>query len=104
VAIGIIRYNYYSLIFKGGNTAIGTTLPVENLNARGSISLGTYNSSSGSRYVGLYNTTGGNDCLVGMEIENATLTVNYSKILHFRTHWYGTNHGRRLTIILQRSL
>jgi hypothetical protein len=33
-----------------------------------------------------------------MEIENTTLGGNYSQKLHFRTHWYANNNGRRLTI------
>jgi hypothetical protein len=82
-----------------GNVGIGTAGPIEVLDVRGgSISLGTYNSTSSGRYVGYYNGTGGNDCLVGMEIENTTLGGNYSQKLHLRTHWYGNNNGRRLTI------
>ena len=85
-------------IASNGNVAIGTSSLVERLNVAGSISLGTYNTHSGSRYVGHHNSAGGNDCLTGMEIESTTLTGYYSQKLHFRTHWYGTNHGRRLTI------
>jgi hypothetical protein len=33
-----------------------------------------------------------------MEIENTTLGGNYSQKLHLRTHWFGNNNGRRLTI------
>ena len=33
-----------------------------------------------------------------MEIENTTLGGNYSQKLHFRTHAFGGNNGRRLTI------
>jgi hypothetical protein len=33
-----------------------------------------------------------------MEIENTPLGGNYSQKLHFRTHHFGTSHGRRLTI------
>ena len=33
-----------------------------------------------------------------MEIENTTLGGSYSQKLHFRTHKFGTSHGRRLTI------
>jgi hypothetical protein len=84
---------------SAGKVGIGTTSPVEILDVRGgSISLGTYNSTSSPRYVGYYNGSGGNDCLVGMEIENTTLSGNYSQKLHFRTHWYATNNGRRMTI------
>jgi hypothetical protein len=64
----------------------------------GSISLGSYDSSSGSRYVGFYNVNDASGPLVGMEIENTTLNGNYSQKLHFRTHWFGTNNGRRMTI------
>ena len=78
---------------------IGNTAPTALLDMRGgSISLGSYDSSSGSRYVGFYNVNDANGPLVGMEIENTTLTGNYSQKLHFRTHWFGTNNGRRMTI------
>jgi hypothetical protein len=90
---------YLMVKAANGNVGIGTTGPIEILDVRGgSISLGTYNSTSSGRYVGYYNTTGGNDCLVGMEIENTTLGGNYSQKLHLRTHLYGVNNGRRLTI------
>ena len=39
-----------------------------------------------------------NGPLVGMEIENTPLTGNYSQKVHFRTHWFGTNNGRRMTV------
>ena len=78
---------------------IGNTAPTALLDIRGgSISLGSYDSTSGSRYVGYYNVNDANGPLVGMEIENTTLTGNYSQKLHFRTHWFGTNNGRRMTI------
>jgi hypothetical protein len=78
---------------------IGNTAPTALLDIRGgSISLGSYDSTSASRYVGYYNVNDANGPLVGMEIENTTLTGNYSQKLHFRTHWFGTNNGRRLTI------
>jgi hypothetical protein len=78
---------------------IGNTAPTALLDMRGgNISLGSYDSSSGSRYVGFYNVNDANGPLVGMEIENTTLTGNYSQKLHFRTHWFGTNNGRRMTI------
>jgi hypothetical protein len=86
-------------VYASGYVGIRTTSPIEVLDVRGgSISLGTYNSTSSGRYVGYYNGTGGNDCLVGMEIENTTLGGNYSQKLHLRTHWFGNNNGRRLTI------
>jgi hypothetical protein len=78
---------------------IGNTAPTALLDIRGgSISLGSYDSTSASRYVGYYNVNDANGPLVGMEIENTTLTGNYSQKLHFRTHWFGTNNGRRMTI------
>jgi hypothetical protein len=82
-----------------GKVGIGNTAPTALLDMRGgSISLGSYDSSSGSRYVGFYNANDANGPLVGMEIENTTLGGNYSQKLHFRTHLYGGNNGRRLTI------
>jgi hypothetical protein len=78
---------------------IGNTAPTALLDIRGgSISLGSYDSTSASRYVGYYNVNDASGPLVGMEIENTTLTGNYSQKLHFRTHWFGTNNGRRMTI------
>jgi hypothetical protein len=86
-------------ITQGGNVGIGNASPTAKLDIRGgSISLGSYDTSSGSRYVGFYNVNDTNGPLVGMEIENTTLTGNYSQKVHFRTHWYGTNSGRRMTI------
>ncbi len=49
------------IIAPSGNVVIGTTQVVERLNVGGSISLGTYDTHSGSRFVGHFNTTGGND-------------------------------------------
>jgi hypothetical protein len=78
---------------------IGNTAPTALLDIRGgSISLGSYDSTSASRYVGYYNVNDANGPLVGMEIENTTLSGNYSQKLHFRTHWFATNNGRRMTI------
>jgi hypothetical protein len=84
---------------QSGNVGIGTSNPSATLDIRGgSISLGSFDTSSGSKYVGLYNVNESGGPLVGMEIENTTLSGNYSQKLHFRTHWYGNNNGRRLTI------
>jgi len=59
--------------------------------------LDDYDDSSGSQWFGKrYNN--GDTILSGMEIENTSLAGNYSQKLHFRTHHYGTSHGRRLTI------
>jgi hypothetical protein len=86
-------------ITSGGNVGIGNSSPTATLDIRGgSISLGSYDTSSGSRYVGFYNVNDTNGPLVGMEIENTTLDGNYSQKLHFRTHLYNGNNGRRLTI------
>jgi hypothetical protein len=86
-------------ITAAGNVGIGLTNPSSTLDIRGgNISFGSYDTTSAVRYVGIYNVNDGNGCLAGMEIENTTLTGNYSQKLHFRTHWYGTNNGRRLTI------
>ena len=84
---------------SGGNVGIGITNPTAKLDIRGgSISLGSWNTASGSRYVGLYNVNDTNGCVAGMEIENTTLGGSYSQKLHFRTHHYGVSEGRRLTI------
>ena len=84
---------------NGGNVGIGTASPSSTLDIRGgNISFGSYDTTSAVRYVGIYNVNDGGGCLAGMEIENTTLAGNYSQKLHFRTHWYGTNNGRRLTI------
>jgi hypothetical protein len=95
-------FNYDTLTVPFVNATqigIGNTAPTALLDIRGgSISLGSYDSTSASRYVGYYNGNDANGVLVGMEIENTTLTGNYSQKLHFRTHWYATNNGRRLTI------
>jgi hypothetical protein len=95
-------FNYDTLtvpFLSATQIGIGNTAPTALLDIRGgSISLGSYDSTSGSRYVGYYNVNDANGPLVGMEIENTTLTGNYSQKLHFRTHWFGTNNGRRLTI------
>ena len=86
-------------ILQGGNVGIGNSSPSATLDIRGgSISLGSFDTSSGSKYVGFYNVNDSNGCLVGMEIENTTLGGNYSQKLHLRTHLYGGNNGRRLTI------
>ena len=79
---------------------IGTTNPLDKLDIRGgSISLGEYFTSTGSRYVGFgYNDGSSYRCIAGMEIENTTLGGNYSQKLHFRTHAYGVSEGRRMTI------
>jgi len=78
---------------------IGTVSPSSTLDIRGgSISFGSYDTTSAIRYVGIYNVNDGNGCLAGMELENTTLGGNYSQKLHFRTHYYGINNGRRLTI------
>lgn len=59
--------------------------------------LDDYNQSSGSQWFGKrYVNT--DMILSGMEIENTPLGGNYSQKLHFRTHHFGTSHGRRLTI------
>jgi hypothetical protein len=86
------------IISPNGNVAIGTLQVVERLNVGGSVSLGSYDTHSGSRFVGHFNTTGGNDCLTGMEIESTSLGGLYSQRLHLRSHYYGVSHGRRLTI------
>ena len=86
------------IISPNGNVAVATLQVVEKLNVGGSVSLGTYDTHSGSRFVGHFNTTGGNDCLTGMEIESTTLGGNYSQKLHLRSHYYAVSHGRRLTI------
>ena len=86
-------------VFATGRIGIGTTSPSSLLDLRGgSISLGSFDTSSASRYVGFYNGNDSNGPLVGMEIENTTLGGNYSQKLHFRTHAFGGNNGRRLTI------
>jgi len=86
-------------VLASSQVGIGNSAPTAALDIRGgSISLGSYDSTSASRYVGYYNVNDSNGPLVGMEIENTTLTGNYSQKLHLRTHWYGTNNGRRLTI------
>jgi hypothetical protein len=78
---------------------IGTASPSSILDIRGgSISFGSYDTTSAIRYVGIYNVNDGNGCLAGMELENTTLGGNYSQKLHFRTHYFGSNNGRRLTI------
>jgi hypothetical protein len=84
----------------GGNVGIGTTSPLEKLDIRGgSISMGEYSTSTGSRYVGFgYNDGSSYRCIAGMEIENTTLGGNYSQKLHFRTHAYGAYEGRSMTI------
>ena len=79
---------------------IGTASPIDKLDVRGgSICLGEYNTSSGSRYVGFgYNPGSGVRCIAGMEIENTTLGGSFSQKLHFRTHYYGVSEDRRMTI------
>jgi hypothetical protein len=87
------------MTLTNGNVGIGTTNPSSLLDLRGgSISLGSFDTSSASRYVGIYNVNDANGPLAGMEIENTTLGGNYSQKLHFRTHWFANNNGRRLTI------
>jgi hypothetical protein len=87
------------MTLANGNVGIGTTSPSSLLDLRGgSISLGSFDTSSASRYVGFYNVNDASGPLVGMEIENTTLGGNYSQKLHLRTHWFGNNNGRRLTI------
>jgi hypothetical protein len=49
------------IIAPTGNVVIGTTQVVERLNVGGSVSLGSYDTHSGSRFVGHLNTTVGND-------------------------------------------
>jgi hypothetical protein len=67
------------IISPSGNVAVATTQVVEKLNVGGSISLGSYDTHTGSRFVGHFNTQVGNDCLTGMEIESTTLGGNYSQ-------------------------
>lgn len=87
------------ILDTSGRLSIGTTdTATETLNLRGSISLGTFNTTASTNYVGYYNFSSGNSCLVGMEIENTTLGGNYSQKLHFHTHHYATTTGRKLTI------
>lgn len=83
-----------------GRVGIGTTSPLEKLDIRGgSISMGEYFTSTGSRYVGFgYNDGSSYRCIAGMEIENTTLGGNYSQKVHFRSHSYGSSEGRRMTI------
>jgi hypothetical protein len=87
-------------IDSAGKVGIGTTSPLEKLDIRGgSISMGEYFTSTGSRYVGFgYNDGSSYRCIAGMEIENTTLGGNYSQKLHFRTHAYGAYEGRSMTI------
>jgi hypothetical protein len=59
------------------------------------IAMGYYNSTSASKYVGV---SGTGYCLGGIEIENTSLTGNYSQKVHLRTHHYGVSQGRRMTI------
>jgi hypothetical protein len=102
VSIGAAGYagvNQTNGLLVSGNVGIGTASPSATLDIRGgSISLGSFDTSSAARYVGLYNVNESGGPLVGMEIENTTLTGNYSQKLHLRTHWFGNNNGRRLTI------
>ena len=51
---------------------------------------------AGSRFVGVFDLT--TNPLCGMEIENTTLSGNYSQKLHLRTHHYANSEDRRLTI------
>jgi hypothetical protein len=91
---GNVRSELLRLTFDG-KLGIGTKNPTQLLDVRGSIALGNYNTTNISRKIGI---TDGTTLFGGMEIENTTLGGIYSQKLHFTTHHYNSNTGRRMTI------
>lgn len=88
--------NQIKMMIQGdGKVGIGSLYPKTLLDVRGDISLGAWNENNGSRKIGIndgYSFTG------GMEIENTTLSGNYSQKVHFITHHNYNGFGRRMTI------
>lgn len=80
---------------NNGNIGIGNTDPKSLLDVRGDISMGAWYENNGSRKIGIYN---GVDFTGGMEIENTSLSGNYSQKVHFVTHHMNNGYGRRMTI------
>lgn len=83
------------MIQGDGKVGIGTIYPKSLLDVRGDISMGAWHENNGTRKIGIFD---GVDFTGGMEIENTTLTGNYSQRLHFSTHHVNNGYGRRMTI------
>jgi hypothetical protein len=83
------------MIQGDGKVGIGTIYPRSLLDIRGDISMGAWHENNGTRKIGIFD---GIDFTGGMEIENTTLTGNYSQKLHFSTHHVNNGYGRRMTI------
>jgi hypothetical protein len=83
------------MIQGDGKVGIGTIYPRSLLDIRGDISMGAWHENNGTRKIGIFD---GVDFTGGMEIENTTLTGNYSQKLHFSTHHVNNGYGRRMTI------
>ena len=97
--INSARYNSVTSVClqtRGGKVGIGKTNPFYTLGVQGSIELGN-EGTSGSRYVGLYNSYDGS-FLAGTELESVSVGGNYSQNMHFKTHHYNVISARRMTI------
>ena len=82
-------------INNDGKIGIGTSAPKSLFDIRGDISMGAWHENNGARRIGIYD---GIDFTGGMEIENTTLSGNYSQKVHFITHHVNNGYGRRMTV------
>lgn len=85
----------YSSIYDNGKVGINTTNPQRTLDVKGDIAQGIWTDNLPSRRIGVMDA---NTHVAGMEIENTTLSGNYSQKLHLLTHHYANGFGRRMTI------
>ena len=103
----LLSHNSYdetaSVSFRSdGNVGIGTTNPGYKLDVggtvyagNGSFLLSTHTATASRQFFGKEYT---GEIIAGMEIENTTVGGNWSQKLHFTTHNWGVNWGRRMTI------
>lgn len=80
---------------NGTNVGIGTSTPSRKLEVKGDIALGSWLENIPNRRIGVMDAS---LHVAGMEIENTTLSGNYSQKLHLLTHQFANGFGRRLTI------
>lgn len=84
-----------SSLYDNGNVGIHTTSPQRSLDVHGDIAQGIWTDNLPSRRIGVMDAS---THVAGMEIENTTLSGNYSQKLHLLTHHYASTYGRRFTI------
>ncbi len=84
-----------SSLYDNGNVGIHTTSPQRSLDVHGDIAQGVWTDNLPSRRIGVMDAS---THVAGMEIENTTLSGNYSQKLHLLTHHYANGFGRRFTI------